>query len=141
MSRDWFVSFSSDFCAFVRRSFAFVLRYYKSRCADSLVLEYLLYSKKISRIFVPTSFLPWSRVGMIFQCNCVILNDLFLSPPTSDKDLRYLSSSCHHSRMVLYNHHFLCLRAFLGISCALWYIVRRTDGPCLVPWIGFFLTT
>ena len=30
--------------------------------------------------FVPTSFLPCSHVEMIFQCYCVILNDLFLSP-------------------------------------------------------------
>ena len=33
------------------------------------------------------------------------------------------------------------MRSFLSISRASKYMVCRTDGPCLAPWVGFFLTT
>ena len=66
------------------------------------ILEYLLYSKKISRIFsfpllsCHVATLEWSSDAVAsYWMICSSVH------PISDKDLRYLSSSCHLSRMVL----------------------------------------
>ena len=79
--RDEFVSVSSDCYMFVTLSFAFLLRF----CKVTAQIQWPLHTFCIQRIFpgllVPTSFLPCSHVGMIFQCDCIILNNLFLSPP------------------------------------------------------------
>ena len=60
--------------------------------------------------------------------------------PNSDRDLRYLSSLCHLSKMVL---HPSCLgwRVFCNISVALQYIPCRSEAPCSAPRVRFFRMT
>ena len=74
----------------------------QSHSADSLVLEYLLYSKKLSRIFRSDFFHAlWPRRnGLPMRFHRI---EWYVPRSTKylTKDLRYLSSSCHLSRMVL----------------------------------------
>ena len=49
--RDRFVSTFSDCCTLLVPSFACLLRFHKSHCADSVALEYLLQTLKVSLIF------------------------------------------------------------------------------------------
>ena len=50
---------------------------------------------------VTSSFLCCCNVGVVFRCKFLILNNLLLGPPKNNKDLRYLPSLCHLSKMVL----------------------------------------
>ena len=79
--RDWLVSFSSDSCMFVKQSFAFVLRFFSVSALIHWSLNAFFIQRTCPGFCVLTSFLPCSHVGIIFQCACIILNDLFLSPP------------------------------------------------------------
>ena len=67
--RDWCVSFSSDCCMFVIQPFALVLLFKKV----TALIQWSL------NTFCPG--FSCCHVRMIFQSDCVILNDLFLSPP------------------------------------------------------------
>ena len=75
-----FLSISSDCWMFVMQSFAFVLRFYKVTALIQWPLNILCTQRKFPGFLVPTSC-HVSHVGMIFQRDCIILTDLFLSPP------------------------------------------------------------
>ena len=53
---------------------------------------------------VSSSFLSCCNIGVVCQCKFVILNNLLFSHLISDKDLRYVSSLCHLSKMVCTHH-------------------------------------
>ena len=114
-------------------------------------------SKKSGRWFsgpcIPSLLRKNSRISCIDFCLqvkprmndlpmqvCHIVKSVVQSTQCLTKILRYLSSLHHLSKIVL-QVPFVGLRAFLSISCALKYMVCRTDGPCLAPWDGFFLMT
>ena len=119
--RDWFVSFSSDFCMFVIQSFAFVLRVYKVT-ADSLVLEYLLYSKKLSRIFRSDFFHAlWPRRnGLPMRFHRI---EWYV--PRSTQYLTKTCGICHHRAIFpewFCNHHFCAygLSSAYYVLCGTW---------------------
>ena len=77
---DKFVSTSSDRCMLLVHAFACLLRLVSSHCADSMVLVYTLHSVKVSMIS-RSDFFSCCSVGMVFQCDFIVLNDTFLNPP------------------------------------------------------------
>ena len=78
--RDWFVSFSSDFL-YVRHSLLHLLRFYGVTALIHWSSNTFCVQGNFPGFFVPTSFLPCCHVGMVFQCDFIVLNDRFLSPP------------------------------------------------------------
>ena len=95
---------------------------------DSLVLELLLYLILVPNLFCCGFFRLLSQHR----------SDLPMPVRrTGYRELRYLSSMCHLSRMELCPPCF-CWRAFCNISLALWYIRCRLVGPCFAPWSETF---
>ena len=74
--------------------------------------------RNFPKLPVPT-FLSCCNVGVIFQCDGIILNDLFHSPPDIRQRLAVFVIIVSSVQSVFVP--FLLLRAFFSISCALYY--------------------
>ena len=79
--RDRFVSTSSDRCVFMVQSFAYLLRFFEVTALIHWSLKTLCNQWKFPWFLVPTSFWSCCNVRMVFQCDFIVLNDTFLTPP------------------------------------------------------------
>ena len=118
------------------QSFAFVLCFSKIGALVHWSLNTFSVQRNFPGFLVPTFFFSCSHVGMILQCNCVIVLNLFFGPPNIWQRLSVfviLVPSFHNSSTIT----ILVFAGFPQHICALKYMVHRTDGPCLAPLVGF----
>ena len=99
------VSFTISFNVFVVQSFAFLLCFNKIRSLIDWSLNTLSIQRNVPGILLSTSFFKRRHVGVSFQCKCVILFDLFFSPPNIGQRLAVLFIPISSFKEWLYNYH------------------------------------
>ena len=116
---DWSVSFTSSRCVFFIQSFAFVLCFSKIRALIHWFLNTLTIQRSFPGFLDSSSFFSCRHVGMIFQCNCVILFNLFFSPPNTWQRLSVLVVFVPSFQNKFYSYHFCCF-GFSSTYYVLW---------------------